>query len=85
MLEKVVPIEVPAERSATDMLAQAGIKVDTKCSDGLCGICATAYDAGASGEIEHRDFVLGRKEREHKVILCCSRPKEAGGQIVVDL
>ena len=37
------------------------------------------------GEVEHRDFVLGRKEREHKVILCCSRAKEAGGEIVVDL
>jgi len=29
--------------------------------------------------------VLGRKERAHKIILCCSRLKEAGGQLVVDL
>ncbi|MCZ4314264.1 4Fe-4S dicluster domain-containing protein [Comamonadaceae bacterium G21597-S1] len=78
-------IEVPPDRSATDVLARAGIKIDTKCSDGLCGVCATPYDAGASGEVEHRDFVLSRKEREHKVILCCSRPKEAGGELVVDL
>ncbi len=77
--------EIPADRSATDVLARAGIKVDTKCSDGLCGVCATPYDAGASGAIEHRDFVLGRKEREHKVILCCARTKEAGGVMVVDL
>jgi reductive dehalogenase len=77
--------EVPADRSATDVLAQAGIKIDTKCSDGLCGVCSTPYDASASGEIEHRDFVLGRKEREHKVILCCSRPKAAGGQLVVNI
>ncbi len=76
---------IPADRSATDVLAQAGIRIDTKCSDGLCGVCATPYDAGASGEIEHRDFVLGRKDRAHKVILCCSRAKEAGGEIVVDL
>jgi ferredoxin-NADP reductase/ferredoxin len=78
-------LEVPADRSATDVLAQAGFKIDTKCSDGLCGVCVTAYDAAASGAIDHRDFVLGRKEREHKVILCCSRAKEAGGEIVVDL
>ena len=77
--------EVPADRSATDVLAQAGIKIDTKCSDGLCGVCATPYDASASDELEHRDFVLGRMEREHKVILCCSRPKEAGGQLVVNI
>jgi reductive dehalogenase len=78
-------LEVPADRSATDVLAQAGIKVDTKCSDGLCGVCATAYDADASGEVEHRDFVLGSKERTHKVVLCCSRPKVAGASLVVDL
>ncbi len=78
-------LEVPPERSATDVLAQAGVRIDTKCSDGLCGVCATAYDASASADIEHRDFVLGRKEREHKIILCCSRPKVAGGEIVVDL
>jgi len=77
--------DIPADRSATDVLARAGIKIDTKCSDGLCGVCATPYDASASGAIEHRDFVLGRKEREHKVILCCSRAKEAGGEMVVDL
>ncbi|MCB2043394.1 MAG: oxidoreductase, partial [Rhodoferax sp.] len=40
-------LEVPPERSATDVLARAGIRIDTKCSDGLCGVCATPYDAGA--------------------------------------
>jgi reductive dehalogenase len=78
-------LEVPADRSATDVLAQAGIKIDTKCSDGLCGVCATPYDASASDEVEHRDFVLGSQERANKVILCCSRPKAAGATLVVDL
>ncbi|MDH5540806.1 MAG: iron-sulfur cluster-binding domain-containing protein, partial [Rhizobacter sp.] len=78
-------LEVPAERSATDVLNEAGIRIDTKCSDGLCGVCATPYDAAASGAIEHRDFVLGAKERERRLILCCSRAAEEGGEIVVDL
>ncbi len=78
-------ISVPADRSATDMLAEAGIRVDTKCSDGLCGVCATTYDAASSGEVEHRDFVLGKKERAHRVILCCSRTVEADATLVVDL
>ncbi len=78
-------LQVPADRSATDVLARSGIRIDTKCSDGLCGVCATPYDAQASGEIEHRDFVLLRKERAHKIILCCSRAKEEGGEIVVAL
>ncbi len=78
-------LPVPADRSATDVLADAGIRVDTKCSDGLCGVCSTPYDAAASGAIEHRDFVLGKREREQRVILCCSRTVEPGAVMVVDL
>ena len=78
-------VEVPAERSATEVLADLGVAVPTKCSDGLCGVCATAYDAEASGEVEHRDFVLSRREREQRVILCCARMKRAGDTLVIDL
>ena len=62
-----------------------GLRIDTKCSDGLGGVCSTPYDAAASGAIEHRDFVLGAAQREQRVILCCSRAREEGGAIVVDL
>jgi len=75
-------VAVPANRSASDALAAAGIAVATKCSDGICGVCAASY---LSGEVEHRDFVLGRKDRASKMLLCCSRAREAGGEIVVDL
>ncbi|MGE0497764.1 MAG: 4Fe-4S double cluster binding domain-containing protein [Ramlibacter sp.] len=78
-------LEVPADRGGTDVLADAGLAIATKCSDGLCGVCATPYDAAASGEIEHRDFVLSAKERGQRVILCCSRPRAAGAELVVDL
>jgi len=75
-------VEVPAERSATAVLAAVGIVVDTKCSDGICGVCATSYIAG---EVEHRDYVLSARERSHKMTLCCSRAKAAGAEIVVEL
>jgi ferredoxin len=75
-------VEVPAERSATDVLAELGIFVDTKCSDGICGVCATPYTAG---EVEHRDYVLSARERAHKLTLCCSRAKTPGGEISVVL
>lgn len=75
-------VEVPAEKSATDALSEAGIKVNTKCSDGLCGVCAIAHHGD---EIEHRDFVLSEKEREQKIILCCSRAKEPNGVIRLSL
>ena len=65
--------------------AQAGLLLPTKCSDGLCGVCAVAYDAGASGEVEHRDYVLGAAQHRTQVLLCCSRAKAPGGEIVVAL
>jgi ferredoxin-NADP reductase/ferredoxin len=78
-------LAVPADRSATQVLAEAGVAIPVKCSDGLCGVCATRYDAAASDAVEHRDFVLGRRERETRVILCCSRAAEPGGTLVLDL
>jgi len=75
-------LEVPAEKSAIEVLADAGIRVDTKCSDGICGVCATHY---VSGDIEHRDYVLSAKERSTKMIVCCSRAKHEGGEIVLDI
>jgi reductive dehalogenase len=78
-------LEVPADRSATDALQAAGIAVEMKCSDGLCGVCAAAYDAAASCEVEHRDFVLSQAQRAQQIILCCSRAKTAGGAIHIEL
>jgi reductive dehalogenase len=78
-------LSVAADQQATDVLAQAGLAVDVKCSDGLCGVCATAFDAAASDAIDHRDVVLGRRERAQRVILCCSRTVVADGLMVVDL
>ncbi len=78
-------VEVRAGQSATDALAAIGVVIDTKCSDGICGVCAAGYDADASDPIDHRDFVLGAKERARRLLLCCSRARDPGGEIVVDL
>ena len=75
-------IAVPAEKRGTDALAEAGIVVDIKCSDGICGTCSAAV---LGGDIEHRDHVLSKKERERKIILCCSRARDPGGEVVIDL
>jgi ferredoxin len=78
-------LPVPADRSATDVLAEAGLGVPVKCSDGLCGVCATPYDAAASGAVDHRDWVLSDDERRRRVVLCCSRAAQPGAVLVVDL
>ena len=75
-------VEVAAGQSATDALADSGIHVETKCSDGICGVCATGY---LEGEVDHRDYVLSNKERKSRIILCCSRASEANGRLKIDL
>ncbi|PHZ85737.1 reductive dehalogenase [Paremcibacter congregatus] len=75
-------IRISADQNAAEALIAAGIPVDVKCSDGLCGVCACGL---LEGEVEHRDFVLSKKDRDHKIILCSSRAVEEGGIVVVDL
>ena len=73
---------VPAEKSATEVLAENGIHVDVKCSDGICGVCKCTL---VSGAVEHRDFVLSKAQRAGAIILCQSRAAEPGGVVEVDL
>ena len=73
---------IPADRSATDVLAEQGVHVDVKCSDGLCGVCRCGLVGGA---VEHQDFVLSKAQRETSLILCQSRAAEPGGVVEVDL
>lgn len=75
-------LQVPAEKSATDVLQENGVQIDVKCSDGICGVCKCGLIAG---DVEHRDFVLSKAQRAKSVILCQSRAAEAGGVLEVDL
>ena len=75
-------VEVPANMSAADALNKAGVHVDVKCSDGLCGVCMCGV---VSGDVEHRDFVLSKKQRESTIVLCQSRAAEPDGTIEIDL
>jgi reductive dehalogenase len=74
--------DVPAGVRATDVLAEAGISIDTKCSDGICGVCTVPL---IGGNVDHRDHVLGSRERLGRVVLCCARTQAAGETIEIDL
>lgn len=67
---------VPANKSATDILEENGIHVDVKCSDGICGVCKCDL---VSGDVEHRDFVRSKSQRETSIILCQSRAANNAG------
>ena len=73
---------IPADKTATDVLLDNGVKIDVKCSDGICGVCKCGL---VSGDVEHRDFVLSKAQREGAVILCQSRAAKPNGIIEVDL
>ena len=75
-------LAVSAEQSASDALIAAGIPVDVKCSDGLCGVCKCTL---ISGEVEHRDFVLSAAQRETTIILCQSRSLQENGVLKLDI
>ncbi len=75
-------IAVPADTTAADALIAAGIPVDLKCSDGICGVCKCGV---TSGKVDHRDFVLSAKQRETAMILCQSRAEDADAVLEIDL
>ena len=73
---------IPADRTATEVLTEAGVAIDVKCSDGICGVCRCDV---VSGEVEHRDFVLSKSQRETSLILCQSRAAKPDGILEIDL
>ncbi len=75
-------LAVPPDKSAVDVLVEGGFPVDLKCGDGLCGVCKCGL---ISGEVEHRDFVLSKRQRETTIILCQSRAAKPEGILELDL
>lgn len=75
-------VPVKAGEPPTDALLRAGVHVDVKCSDGLCGVCKCKVLAG---EVEHRDFVLSNADREDAMILCQSRAAQKDAIVEIDL
>ena len=75
-------VAVSEDESAADALNAAGIHVDVKCSDGICGVCKCGV---LSGAVEHRDFVLSNAQRKTEMILCQSRAADPDGEIAIDL
>ena len=73
---------VPEDKSISDVLQENGIPIDVKCSDGICGVCKCGTFAG---EVEHRDYVLSKKQRETEIITCQSRAAEGSTEITLDL
>ncbi|MEM7508590.1 MAG: PDR/VanB family oxidoreductase [Pseudomonadota bacterium] len=70
---------VPADRSALDVLREAGHMLPSSCDLGVCGSCECGY---RDGEVIHRDRVLRQSARQSRMMLCVSR---ARGAVTVEI
>ena len=75
-------LPVAVDQTIADVLIENGIRVDVKCSDGICGVCKCGLKDGA---VEHRDFVLSNAQRQTQIITCQSRAAVEGGTLTLDL
>ncbi|SPK74960.1 Ferredoxin:Cytochrome P450:Oxidoreductase FAD/NAD(P)-binding:Oxidoreductase FAD-binding region (plasmid) [Cupriavidus taiwanensis] len=76
-------LEVPAGQTLLGALRGANIDVQSDCEEGLCGSCEVRVLAG---QVDHRDVVLTRVERDanQRMMACCSRAC-GGGRLVLEL
>ncbi|MDI5938322.1 MULTISPECIES: PDR/VanB family oxidoreductase [unclassified Micromonospora] len=77
-----VDLTVPADRSALDVLLEAGVEIVNDCHEGICGSCETRVLAGA---VDHRDHVLTAQERAAGDCLMVCVSRAAGDRLVLDL
>lgn len=63
---------VPADRSALEVLREAGYAVPSSCELGVCGTCECGY---TDGVVIHRDAVLRPSARQNRMMLCVSRAR----------
>lgn len=75
-------LQVPEDRSALEVLEDAGFDIPVSCGQGICGTCLTRV---VDGQPEHRDLFLSDEEkvRNDQFTPCCSRARSAC--LVLDL
>ncbi|CAN0588496.1 unnamed protein product, partial [Ectocarpus sp. 12 AP-2014] len=77
-----VTVTVGPDDTIAKALATAGVRIEVKCEEGICGTCVTDV---LDGEIDHRDQFLTDEEREDgdQICACCSRAR--GASLVLDI
>lgn len=75
-------IEVPADRTALEVLLENDIDLPFACEEGVCGTCATRL---LEGEPDHRDVFMTPEEHaaNEEFAACCSRSRSK--RLVLDI
>lgn len=74
LIDSGLTLTVPKNQTLLECLLEKGFDVPNDCCEGLCGSCQLGID---DGEIDHRDKVMTKTERDSMklMISCCSRGK----------
>jgi len=66
-------LRLKPDANILDVVLALGIEVENDCRDGICGSCITRV---LSGDVDHRDLVLTKREQAamDQMLICCSRP-----------
>lgn len=75
-------LQIPVGISIVDVLAKAGISIDTSCREGICGTCVVPL---LEGEPDHRDNCLSKKEKAANDQICTCVSRSRSGMLVLDL
>lgn len=75
-------IPVGPDVSVLSALQNAGVPVESSCTEGICGTCEVGV---VKGDVEHRDFLLSPEEQQTggTMFVCVSRCRSA--ELVLDL
>lgn len=76
-----VTVQVGPDQSIAAALAEAGVRIQMSCEEGVCGTCICDVIEGTP---DHRDHFLTDEEKEDndQITVCCSRAKT--GRLVID-
>lgn len=77
-----ITVTVGPDDTIAKALARAGVKIEVKCEEGVCGTCLTDV---LEGEIDHRDQFLTEEEREDGDVICACCSRACGKKLVLDI
>jgi vanillate O-demethylase ferredoxin subunit len=77
-----ITVNVGADDTIAKALARAGVKVEVKCEEGVCGTCVTDVLEGVP---DHRDKFLTDDEREEGELICACCSRAASKILVLDI
>ena len=77
-----VTVRVEAGNTIAKALAAAGVKIEVKCEEGVCGTCVTDV---LDGIPDHRDKFLTDEEREECTMICACCSRAATPTLVLDV